>query len=256
MNRKLALALTAALLATAAWQVPAAPATAESTDDAAAIATIKERLAEFGEVRDVARIPGKDIYRVRIQGEYYYITGDGRYLLSGELYDLRDRRNLTDAAMADYRRDLIEEIDTEEVIVFAPKGKTVGAVWVFTDIDCPYCRRLHQQIDAYNRLGIEVRYLAYPRAGPGSDSWRKAEAVWCSADRGAALTRAKAGEKVAAGTDCDADIVRRHYDTGRAVGLRGTPMIVAADGRRLGGYLTPKQLLASLKKTPTGDPLH
>lgn len=157
-------------------------------------------------------------------------------------------------SVADYRRARIEEIDPQEAIVFAPKGNTVGAVWVFTDIDCPYCRRFHQQIDTYNRLGIEVRYLAYPRTGPGSDSWRKTEAVWCSADRGAALTRAKAGEKIAAGTDCDTGPVRRHYQIGHAIGLRGTPMIVAADGRWLGGYLAPEQLLAALKKTSNDNP--
>lgn len=158
------------------------------------------------------------------------------------------------ASIADYRRARIEEAGHREAIVFAPKGETVGAVWVFTDIDCPYCRRLHRQIDTYNRLGIEVRYLAYPRAGPGSDSWRKAEAVWCSADPGAALTRVKAGEKITAETDCDTDAVRRHVRAGYAIGLQGTPMIVAADGRWLGGYLPPEQLLAALKKTSQDNP--
>lgn len=252
MTQKFIAALIVVPLAVLAWQVRGDPDASGTIDNGPVAETIKERLSEVGKVEEVTPIPGIRLYRVRIGSEYFYVTGDGRYLLSGDLYDLREQRNLTEDAMAEHRRSRLARIDPEEAVVFEAEGETAGTVWVFTDVDCPYCRHFHQQIDAYNRLGIEVRYLAYPRAGPGSKGWRRAEAVWCSADRRAALTRAKTDKKITAETDCDTGVVRRHYETARELGIRGTPMIVAIDGRRLGGYLSPEQLLAKLEKKADG----
>ena len=73
------------------------------------------------------------------------------------------------------------------MIVFSPEEKRF-TVSVFTDIDCVFCRRLHNELDEYLAAGIEVRYLLYPRNGPTSPSWAKAEDVWCADDRNEALT--------------------------------------------------------------------
>jgi thiol:disulfide interchange protein DsbC len=95
-----------------------------------------------------------------------------------------------------------------------------------------------------------VRYLLYPRSGPGSESWKKAEAVWCSPDRGDALTRAKRGETVTA-KPC-ATPVARQYELGKQIGLRGTPALVTSDGQMIAGYMPADQLVAHLEELQGG----
>ena len=107
----------------------------------------------------------------------------------------RSRRhaNLTEVHRRELRRKLIDAMPESQMVMFSPPQPKY-TVTVFTDVDCAYCRELHRQIADYNRLGVRVRYVFYPRTGPNTESWHKAEQVWCSADRKAALTRAKLGE--------------------------------------------------------------
>jgi thiol:disulfide interchange protein DsbC len=126
------------------------------------------------------------------------------------------------------------------LIVFSP-DEVEATVSVFTDIDCTFCRRLHAQIDQYMEQGIEVRYFLYPRNGPTSPSWAKAENVWCANDRNEALTLAKLDKEFPTRT-CDASIVSTHYAIGQDVGLRGTPAIVLDNGTLFSGYMPAEQL--------------
>jgi thiol:disulfide interchange protein DsbC len=133
------------------------------------------------------------------------------------------------------------------MVVFSPPDPKY-TVTVFTDVDCVYCRALQRQIKDYNRLGIKVRYVFFPRTGPDTGSWYKAEQVWCSADRRAALTRAKLGEPLDT-KPCGSTPVAREYALAESIGLEGTPGIVAANGALLGGYLPPDALLAALRQS-------
>lgn len=247
MINKFLLAAVAALLAVVAWQ---ALEDRDRVQDAAGPpvdpATVKEKLADFGEVEEVRYHPESGLYHVRVHGDTVYVTGDATHLVTGDLYDIATRQNLTEQSQAEMRRERLADLDPASAITYAPEGEPAETVWVFTDIDCPYCRQFHQQIAAYNAHGIEVRYLAFPRKGPGSEGWKRTAGVWCADDRRAALTRAKSGGKVEA-QECEQSPVREHYDLGREVGLRGTPMIVSEDGRVLGGYLPPDQLASRLK---------
>jgi thiol:disulfide interchange protein DsbC len=173
---------------------------------------------------------------------------DGRYLFEGELYDLENSRNLTESARAEARLALLGSVDPETMIVFSPKDRpVVHTITMFTDIDCGYCRQFHREIDQVTALGIEVHYLSYPRTGPDTESWSKAEKVWCAPDRNSALTDAKLGGHVPEAS-CTDNPVAEHYQLGRDVGVTGTPSIYAPDGTLIGGYLPPDQLLETLNQ--------
>ena len=175
-----------------------------------------------------------------------YITEDGRYMLQGDLIDLDNQVNLTEASRSQSRRDLMASVTEDSAITFSPT-ETKYSVSVFTDIECTYCRRLHSQIDEYLAHGIEVRYLLYPRNGPASRSWNTSEEVWCAADRHNALTMAKLDRKFET-TSCDASVVQDHYVMGQAVGLSGTPAIVLDNGTLISGYLPPDALRLRLEQ--------
>jgi len=187
-------------------------------------------------------IPG--ILEVRRGADIVYMSRDGQYVFTGDLYQLASRTNLTEARRRELRTQLIDAVPESQMLIFSPPHPRY-TVTVFTDVDCGYCRQLHRQIADYNRLGVRVRYLFFPRTGPDTESWHKAEQVWCSADRKAALTRAKLGEPLEA-KPCAATPVAQHYALGKALGIEGTPGIYAADGALIGGYLPPDSLVAAL----------
>ncbi|MGA8706409.1 MAG: DsbC family protein [Steroidobacteraceae bacterium] len=239
------LAMTAAL----AWGVAAAgDLTPQSIPpvDASTIANPEAAAATIPGVKkeDIRPTPVAGVFEVRRGADIVYMSGDGQYVFTGDLYHVPSHNNLTEAHRRVLRQKLIDSIPESQMVIFSPPQPKY-TVTVFTDVDCAYCRELHRQIADYNRLGVRVRYVFYPRTGPNTESWRKAEQVWCSADRKSALTRAKLGQPLDA-KPCAATPVEREYELGKAIGLEGTPGIVASNGAMVGGYLPPQALVEEL----------
>ncbi len=194
-------------------------------------------------------LPG--FYEVVMGGNVFYVSADGKFLLQGRVYEVSSKRDLTEAKEAVLRHSKIGEMGADKRIVFAAKNPK-HTVTVFTDIDCGYCRKLHQEMAQYNDLGISVEYLFFPRAGIGSASFDHAVSVWCSEDRNKAMTDAKSGVKVESKT-CDNPITEA-YQLGQKVGVTGTPAVIAEDGSMIGGYVPPAAMLDrlnALKTKPT-----
>ena len=190
-------------------------------------------------------LPG--MYEIILDSDVVYISRDGSYLIQGDVFDLRDRKNLTERRRAEARADILASADPESMIVFSPAPEDVRhTVTVFTDIDCAFCRQLHREIDQINALGVEVRYLSYPRTGPDTESWDKADRVWCDGDRQTAFTEAILMDALPE-ESCDATPVASHFQLGRQVNVLGTPTILTGDGVHLGGYLAPEELITKLE---------
>jgi len=188
-------------------------------------------------------MPG--MFEVAIGADTVYVSADGKYLIAGDMYEVETRNNLTESGRADLRRKVLAEVDERDMIIFAP-AKAKHTITVFTDVDCGYCRKLHGEIEELNKLGVRVRYMAFPRAGPGTEDWNKMEAVWCAKDRKAAITQAKRGEALKS-PQCGATPVAKQYELGESVGVRGTPAIYTARADYLGGYLSPDKMLEMLE---------
>ncbi len=237
--RGLPLLLATALLA-------AGPASL-AEDDAAFEEVRKTISAKFDTIdpENVKRSPIDGWYELQKGPIVAYVSADGRYLLQGDLIDLDKQVNLSERSRNGARRDLVSALTDDKAILFTPAEQKYS-VTVFTDVDCTYCRKLHNEIDQYLAKGIQIRYLLYPRNGPGSRTWNTSEQVWCAKDRGVALTAAKRGEGFES-ESCDATMVSKHFALGRDVGLSGTPAIVLDDGTLVGGYVPPAQLAMRLE---------
>ncbi len=194
---------------------------------------------------DVRPAPMPGLYELRRGGDIVYVTPDGRYAMMGDLYDLSTNSNLSETRRRGLRTELLAAVPDSQTLVFSPKDPKY-TINVFTDVDCGYCRKLHSQIAEYNRLGVRVRYLFFPRTGPDTESWHKAESVWCAADRNDALTRAKRGETLKS-KPCGTTPVAKEYQLGEDLGVQGTPTIVLANGELLPGYVPPAMLVDHLK---------
>ena len=180
------------------------------------------------------------LYEVMIGPEIVYVTADGRYVLQGDLLDLQERRNISEEQRAEVRKVILNEIPADEIIEFAPKV-TDHFIYVFTDVDCGYCRRLHRDVPVLNDNGIAIRYLAYPRAGKGSRTFNIMQSVWCSENRRQALTLAKNGSQLKQ-KQCK-NPVEKQYLLGQKIGVRGTPGIYLENGKEIPGYQPPDELI-------------
>ena len=195
--------------------------------------------------QDFSPSPVPGIYEYTKGADIGYVSADGKYYFNGDLYEIQGQTNLSEQRRGGLRARLLASVPEKDMIVFSPKDPKY-TINVFTDVDCGYCRKLHSEIAEINRLGIRVRYLAYPRTGPGTESWRKAEAVWCSSNRNDALTRAKLGQ-MNLGQACSANPVAREFALGNALGVNGTPGIITSSGHYIGGYEPPNRLLEDVK---------
>lgn len=196
------------------------------------------------EINSVQPTPIEGLYQVIIGSDVIYMTRDGSYVIKGEILDVNERRNLTEDVRADSRVKLLSEIKKDDYIEFTGENAR-DAIYVFTDIDCGYCRKLHQDVPELNARGISVRYLAYPRAGVDSATGKEMSQVWCADNPQQALTAAKNRESFE-GKSCD-DPVAEQYVLGQKLGVRGTPSIYLENGRNLPGYMPPDEIQKQIK---------
>ncbi|WP_058554236.1 DsbC family protein [Thiohalocapsa sp. ML1] len=219
---------------------------AAGADEAANIRAALAKVLPDYKPTSVKATPMKGLYEVEIGPQVMFVTGDGRYLIDGAIVDLKTRENIAESAQSRARLRAVDQIGEDNMIVFnAPSSQ--HTVTVFTDIDCGYCRKLHEQMDGYADEGISVRYLFYPRTGADTPSFDKAVSVWCADDRQEAMTRAKAGAQLPK-KSCT-NPVTKHMELGEMMGIRGTPAIILDNGEMVPGYVEPKRLATLLDQS-------
>ena len=204
-------------------------------------------------VSKIENSPIKSYYQVLTDGEVFYISSDAKMMFIGNVIaiDKPQKVNLTEDVRKESRKELLNTVPESDMIVFAPKdGKVDHVVTVFTDVDCGYCRKFHSEISSFTDKGIKVRYMAFPRAGLDSDSYKKAVTVWCAGDLKAqqkAMNEAKLTEKFKAKELCDKkQIVNNSMAIVQKLGLNGTPALLLEDGTLIPGYMPADKLRAAL----------
>jgi thiol:disulfide interchange protein DsbC len=228
-----------------AAQTPAEQQTAQPPADPRA--ALLKLLPPGAKLDDLQPAPIAGIYQFTQGAEISYLTADGKYFIDGNVYDMKSRENLTEAQRTRARVAMISAVPESEMLIFSPPNPKY-TITVFTDVDCAYCRKLHSHIADLNKLGIRVRYMFFPRTGPGTESWKKAEIVWCSANRNEALTLAKSGAPLDMNKICAPTPVKREYELGENIGVRGTPAIITEKGDYISGYMEPRELLDQLRE--------
>ncbi len=224
-----------------------------STCNVVAAEQVEERLIKTLEqafpqihVSSVSSTPIGNIYEVVIGTNVIYTTANGRFIIKGDLIDMQEKENLSQEVRSLARANLLQAIPEDEYIEFASENSK-DTIYVFTDVDCGYCRELHNDIPELNNNQITVRYLAFPRDGINSPTYQRMMDIWCAEDRSQALTDAKNGMPAIVKTkeNCESP-VNSQYALGREMGMMGTPAIFLENGRSLPGYMRPDELLREL----------
>ena len=190
----------------------------------------------------VKATPVKGLYEVMVGNQIMYMTKDASYALDGNMFDLKSKLNLTEATRGKIRLDAVNKLGEENMVVYKPKGDTKHTITVFTDIYCPYCVRLHNEMDEYEKNGVKVRYIFVPFKG--KKSVEASVSVWCADDQNEAMTLAKSGVEIEKKT-CDNPVLK-HQALASELGIRGTPAIMLESGALMPGYVPATKLIAQL----------
>ena len=218
-----------------AAQIDKLRAALEAPDSGLKVASVK-----------TSEIPG--LYEVQFtNGPMVYSTANGDFFLLGDLFAVGPEGYVN---LAEKRRDgeRVEKLATvaqDDMIVFSPEGEPRAHITVFTDVTCFYCQKLHQEVPELNKRGVEVRYLAYPRAGVDSGGFKKLATAWCSDNPQEALTQLKNKQAVPEKV-CADNPVAAQFQLGQELGVRGTPAIVTQDGQMIPGYQSADELIVTL----------
>jgi thiol:disulfide interchange protein DsbC len=255
MSARSRLRIAAALLVAftgctaAPWALAASASTAASaptpTDHAAIRQTIRD-INPNAVIRSIDESPLPGMKRVVADSTVVYTTDDGRYLMYGVLIDTVSKRNLTDEALGDARKQTLDTIPEADKIVYSPKDPKY-TVTIFTDTSCHFCQMLHKNIKAYMDAGIRVEYVPWPREGQQSAEMIKMQSVWCSKDRQKAFDTAITGGVIAPTNCARSGEVAKLWELGDKLGIEGTPAIFDKTGRQLGGFIPPAQLISKLQ---------
>lgn len=196
------------------------------------------------QVKSIADSPVAGLFQLETNKGLFYSSVDGQFLIQARIYNIdQGMLNETEVALGSMRLSGIEDFKDSMIEYKAKNEKYV--VTVFTDINCGYCRKLHNDMAKYNDLGISVHYLAYPREGLRSQTYQDMISVWCADDRKQALNDAKSGKKVAVKA-CDSKVAEE-YAFGQSIGVNGTPNIILPDGSVIPGYQPPELLIKALE---------
>lgn len=232
--------------------------------DPAIIKTIEAALKQLDPnipIETIKTSPMAGVYMVILKGGHVLYAGsDGKHLIRGDMLEIGGQGlvNLTEEVRNKASAELLKNINKEDLIVFPPKGETKGVVYAFTDVDCGYCRKLHQEVAEMNELGIELRYLAFPRGGEQSPAYAKMVDAWCAKDRKQALTDLKSGKSIQIDVDskqkevCKA-LIDKQYELGVQMGVSGTPAMALENGQLIPGYRPAADLAGILNITPAKE---
>ncbi|GAA5315327.1 MAG: bifunctional protein-disulfide isomerase/oxidoreductase DsbC [Candidatus Pelagadaptatus aseana] len=195
------------------------------------------------------------------RSQLLYVSEDAKFIFTGTLYGIDPEKGIVDlreAAMRPNRKQLVDAIPVDQQIVFPASGETKAHIYVFTDVDCGYCRKLHREVPELNASGIEVRYLAYTRelgnpavmsdareGGTRGATYKKMVSAWCADDKLAVMTALKEGSEANSKLCSDHPVIEQ-YQLGSQLGVTGTPAIVLADGTLQPGYVPAPELIRAL----------
>jgi thiol:disulfide interchange protein DsbC len=180
-------------------------------------------------------------------GSFFYVEKGGQYLVLGDIFKIKNEElvNLSREKNYSKAKDMLQKIDEKSLIKFSPK-EIKYKVYVFTDVDCGFCRKFHNQISSYLDQGIQVNYLAFPRSGIDSDTYKKMSIAWCSLNRQEVLTGLKK-DKDFEQIDCEDNPIKTHFELAKSIDIQGTPTIISQSGFTIPGYIEAKELLEYLK---------
>ncbi len=188
------------------------------------------------------------VYQTRFGDKFAYLIDNGRFIFIGDLINLESAQNLTEVSRRGLIVDKINEVSSNDMVIFPAVSNEKAVLNIFTDVSCGYCRKLHEEVHFLQEAGITVRYLPFPRGGNRGPGYTGLKQVWCAEDKPLAMSIAKGTESGELGSaDCaKGDMVDRGLELGNTLGVTGTPALYLSDGEKINGYMPHEPLISKM----------
>jgi thiol:disulfide interchange protein DsbC len=213
---------------------------------------IEEKLSQIIpaelEIDSIQRSEVENFYEIELSdNSFFYVEENAQYLFLGDIYKLGENEliNISQQKKFSSSQEMLKKIHPESLISFTPE-LIKYKIYVFTDVDCGFCRKFHNQISAYLNEGIQINYLAFPRSGVESETYKKMTTAWCSDDRQKVLTGLK-NDEVFDQIDCVDNPIKEHYQLAKSIDIQGTPTIISSTGLTIPGFIEAKEIVEYLK---------
>ncbi|MEC7886206.1 MAG: DsbC family protein [Pseudomonadota bacterium] len=205
---------------------------------------LKEQLPEYS-IDSIRETPIPGIYEVVTGASIFYVSSDGKYIIDGNLLEpYKDKetnkvfyKNLTDLSAMSARVKLIDSVPKDKFFLFNSKDQT-DYVTIVTDIDCPWCVKLHREINSLLEQGISVQYLVFTR---DDDAKMQVISAWCSKNNTKSLTSIM-NKKPINSKKCD-NPIDEHQEIISSIGVGPTPAIFLSDGSLVSGYKPSNEII-------------
>lgn len=215
---------------------------AETPQEARIKKLVEPRMGANIKVDSVTKTPYGGLYEVRTNGDIFYTDETARYMFVGKVMDLTTLQDLTRARVDQISAIRFSDLPLEDAIK-SVKGNGKRVMAVFEDPDCPYCRKLHQTMQAIDNVTVYTFLLPIL----SDDSARKSKDIWCAPDRAQAWRSWMTESKAAlAAPDACRTPNEQVLALGRKLRVAGTPTIYFADGSRTGSAFDAAALEAKL----------
>lgn len=204
--------------------------------DESLVRAAAKKLAPDVRVTSVRATPVIGINEVVLEGEQgpmlVYINDKGTYAFAGELIDVNKERSLTDERIEELTRVKFDSLPLDKAIKTV-KGNGKRRLVVFSDADCPYCRKLEKELVAVNDVTIYT--FLYPIAHPAAN--QKSKQIWCAADRAQAWSDYMLNKTLPANNGDCPNPMEATLALGKKLRVSGTPTLIFANGKRAPGYV-------------------
>ncbi len=191
--------------------------------------TIKKTLRDLP-IKAINTTPIAGLYEVQSGDKIYYTDDTGKYLVTGHMFDTANKKDLTAARLAKINRINWKDLPLEDAIVSGPEDGLKMAV--FTDPECPYCKRLEKQLK--NETGIRVYTFLFPLVQLHPQAYEKSKSIWCAKDQHQAMIDVMLNGKALPKGTCQTP-VDRNMKLAAKLNVMGTPTMFAADGSKYAG---------------------
>jgi thiol:disulfide interchange protein DsbC len=216
----------------------AGPARAAEVDPVTRIEAALKTAYPATSFRDIRPTPLPGIYEVTMGRNLAYVGSDARHFLFGHLYDMREQRDLTADRLEAARRIDFASLPLADAIT-SVRGDGARVLAVFSDPDCPYCRKLEQELAKLDNVSVHT--FLYPLAELHPQARSRAIAVWCAPDRAAAWKALMLEGKAPPAAEC-AHPIDRNIELARRLGVEGTPALFDVRGRHLAGAAPARRI--------------
>ena len=194
--------------------------------------TLAERIPQLEKIDEVRATPMGGLYEVRVGTDLFYTDAKGNYLIQGELFDTKARRNLTEDRINKLTAVDFNALPLQDAFATV-RGNGKRKLVVFADPNCGYCKRFER--DLQNVDNVTIYTFLYPILSP--DSAEKSRNIWCAKDRNNAWNDWMLREKTPAAASCDTAALQRNLAFGKKHKITGTPTLLFANGARVPGAI-------------------